>query len=93
MEAMFRHSHIDRAPLGNVRDTLLTFILTGAEGTYCDLHYRHSVDDREFEFDTVELKRELEGVSLAHPKVRDWLREYIGEGERELYGPVLKEIE
>jgi hypothetical protein len=80
LQATFQHSHIDRAPLGDMTGTLLAFILAGQ----CDLHYVHRVGEREFEFDTAEIRAELGDVSLTHPAVRKWLQEFIAEGEEEL---------
>ncbi len=79
--AAFQHSHIDRAPLGDIKDTLLAFLLTERP---IDLHYVHRVDGRAFEFDTAELRAELGDVPLTHPAVRRWLGEFIVEGEGEL---------
>jgi hypothetical protein len=92
----FQHSHLDRAPLGDLTGTLLTFILGGT----CDLRFVHRVTgeaesvragergsgrrEREFEFDTAEIRSELGEVPLTHPDVREWLRQFIAEGEAEL---------
>jgi hypothetical protein len=81
--ATFQHSHIDRAPLGDIKGTLLAFLLTERP---IDLHYVHRVDGRAFEFDTAELRAELGDVPLTHPAVRRWLGEFIAEGEGELRG-------
>jgi hypothetical protein len=84
--ATFQHSHLDRAPLGDLTGTLLTFILGGA----CDLRYVHrergsgGAGEREFAFDTAEIKAELGDVPLTHPDVREWLRQFIAEGEAAL---------
>jgi hypothetical protein len=93
--ATFQHSHIDRAPLGDVTSTLLSVILGGT----CDVRYLHRVigrlvdweigrsgewETREFEFSTTEIRAELGDVSLTHPTVREWLREFIAAGEAEL---------
>jgi len=86
--ATFQHSHIDRVPLGNIRDTLLAFMVADSGERVCDLYYRHRVDDREFEFDTADIRRELKEVSLSHPKVWNWLKEFVAEGERSLYEPM-----
>jgi hypothetical protein len=80
LRAAFQHSHLDRAPLGDITGTLMSFILGGG----CDLTYEHRVDGREFGFATSELKAELGEVSLLHPAVREWLREFIAEGEATL---------
>jgi Histidine kinase-, DNA gyrase B-, and HSP90-like ATPase len=80
LSARFQRSHIDRAPLGDMTGTLLSFILGGV----CDLSYRHRVDGRQFLLSTAEIKADLGDVPFSHPAVREWLREYIAEGERSL---------
>ncbi len=80
LQATFQHSHIDRAPLGDMTGTLLAFILAGQ----CDLHYVHQIGEHEFGFDTVEIRAELEDVPITHPAVREWLRALIAEGEADL---------
>jgi len=90
LTATFQHSHLDRAPLGDMAGTLLSFIL----GATCDVHYVHrratgagetgednGPEVQEFEFDTREIKAELGDVSLSHPTVREWLRKLLAEGE------------
>jgi len=79
--ATFRHSHIDRPPLGDMVSTLLCLIL-GQERV--DLHYTHRVGTRAFEMDTEEVRARLGEVPLSHPAVRKWLREYLTEGLRSL---------
>jgi hypothetical protein len=80
LRATFQHSHIDRAPLGDITGTLLAVILSGS----CDLHYVHRVDGREFAFSTKEIRSELDDIPLVHPAVRNWLRDFIDEGEESL---------
>jgi hypothetical protein len=85
LRATFQHSHIDRAPLGDVASTLMAVILSDVG----DLHFAHRVDglaggEREFELDTAAMRAELGGVPLTHPEVRKWLQDFIAEGEREL---------
>ena len=81
--AHFRWDHIDRAPLGDLKSTLLGVILFHSE---CDLSYRHRVDGREFAFDTAEMREALGDLSFSHPQVRTWLQEFLDEGYAELYG-------
>ena len=80
LRATFQHSHIDRAPLGDMTSTLIAVILAGV----CDLRYVHWVDGKEFEFSKVDIKAELGEIPLTHPAVRKWLQEFIIEGEQEL---------
>ncbi len=81
--ATFRHSHIDRAPLGNITDTLLAFLLTGRENSPY-LFYRHQANSRTFELDSAAIQAELGDMPLSFPLVREWLHDYITEGEAEL---------
>ena len=83
VRATFQHSHIDRAPLGDMTGTLLSVILANK----CDLRYIHRVDGKEFEFHTASLKAELGEIPLAQPKVRQWLRSFIAAGEADLARP------
>jgi anti-sigma regulatory factor (Ser/Thr protein kinase) len=85
LEVRFRHSHIDRAPLGRVSSALLAILLSKSP---VDLDYRHRVGRREFSFQTGEIRRELNGVPLTHPRVREWMAQFLKEGEYELYGPL-----
>jgi hypothetical protein len=83
LRATFQYGHLDRAPLGDITGTLMSFILGGD----CDLSYEHRLDGSAFRFSTVEIKGELEGVSLLHPAVRAWLQDFIAEGEAALSSP------
>ncbi|MHB0857533.1 MAG: ATP-binding protein [Anaerolineae bacterium] len=82
--AEFERDHIDRAPLGDIKSTLLGTILSHKT---CDVQYRHHVDERLFAFDTEEMRRELGEVPLTHPRVRAWLEEFLTEGLAELCQP------
>jgi anti-sigma regulatory factor (Ser/Thr protein kinase) len=75
--ATFQLSHWDRAPLGDLADTLLAVLLAQAS---VDLVYQHRVDGRRFGCDTRELRQVLGDVPLSAPIVRGWLREYLSEG-------------
>lgn len=80
LQATFQHSHIDRAPLGDIVGTLLAILLSGA----CDVHYVHRVDERELEFHTADIRAELGEIPLTHPAVRRWLQGFLTEGEAQL---------
>lgn len=80
LRATFQHSHIDRAPLGDITGTLMAVILSGS----CDLRYAHKVDRREFTFSTKDIRSKLDNIPLTHPAIRRWLRDFIIEGEESL---------
>ncbi len=87
VEATFRHSHIDRAPLGDMPTALLAILLSSRP---VDLDYCHRVGLREFGFNSSEIRKGLEGVPLNHPKVRDWISQSLREGEASLF-PEIRE--
>ncbi len=79
--ATFQHSHMDRAPLGDIAGTLLAIILSDRP---VDILYQHRVNRRIFKLDTAEVRRELGTVPLSHPEVREWLEMTLREGEASL---------
>lgn len=90
LTATFRHSHIDRAPMGDMAETMLSLILSGSDGSAAiDFVYRHIVDDRDFCLDTREIRAALGNeVSLWEPDVLMWIKDYINEGLMNLRGGV-----
>jgi hypothetical protein len=79
--ATFRRSHIDRAPLGDLAATLAMLIMGNPQ---VDFVYAHRLDDKEFTFDTRDIKAELEGVDLSDPVVVAHLTESIRRSLKEL---------
>jgi len=83
VRAKFKHSHLDRAPLGDMCATLLTLIVLNPD---VDFHYIHRIGEKQFELDTREIRNELDDVPLNNPVVVDFLREFIGENYSNLTG-------
>lgn len=79
----FKHSHIDRAPLGNMVDTILT-IITG--NPQIDIVYEHDRDEKEMRFDTREIRKALGEVPINEPQVLSWIKEFLKEGFNSLNG-------
>lgn len=84
VETEFQYDHIDRAPLGDINTTITNFIASNGEKT--DIIYQHSYNDKEFSFDSKEIKAELEGISIQNSQIVAWIREYIEENLREIRG-------
>ena len=85
--ATFKHSHIDRAPMGNMAETIGCLII-GTENI--NFVYIHIIDQAEFCFDTREIRQTLgEEVPLSEPEVLDWIKNYINEGLSNLRGGVI----
>ena len=81
VKATFQHSHIDRKPLGNIRDTLVT-LMTGHPRV--ELLYEHRKGDKIFSLDTREIKADLGDIPLDAPQVVSALRTLIQSGLEEL---------
>ncbi|NTW70793.1 MAG: sensor histidine kinase [Eubacteriaceae bacterium] len=80
----FQYDHIDRAPLGNMTDTIITIVMMLGESN--NFIYKHRYNDKEFIFDTREIRETLGGnVPLNNLEVIGWMRGYISEGESEIY--------
>ncbi|HEX2990249.1 MAG TPA: ATP-binding protein [Anaerolineales bacterium] len=86
VEAEFRHSHIDRMPLGDLSATYLTLLISHPQIDWTFL-YRvtdRNKDGREFLFESADLKRELGDISLTEPEVLAFLRSLFEEGIEEV---------
>ncbi len=74
--ASFQLSHIDRPPLGDMIDTVVTLIRLNEQ---LDFIYRHQTDVGFFEADTRSFRDVLGDVSLNEPDVIEWIKEYLTE--------------
>jgi hypothetical protein len=84
----FKHSHIDRAPLGDIPTVILSILLSQKP---VDVYLKHTCNEKEFVFDSVEVRSELGDISLIHPQVREWILKTIIDGEKSLYDSNLNE--
>lgn len=78
VKAIYKHSHIDRAPLGNILDTLITLVISNE---HTEIIYKHFINEKKFELNTVEIKKILgKEVPINNIEVIKWLKNYINEG-------------
>ena len=77
LEAVFKLSHIDRAPMGDISSTLIALIAANPD---IDIVYRHQSNSSEFMLDTRELRVQLDGVALNENAVLMWIAEYVADG-------------
>ncbi|KNY27018.1 ATP-binding protein [Pseudobacteroides cellulosolvens] len=89
IEAVFKINNIDRPPLGDVAGTF-TGVLVSNENLHLTLTL--SYDDEKYVFDTEEVKKVLNGVSINEYEVLNWIKGYINEGINVTFGGVLNEI-
>lgn len=74
----FKHSHIDRPPLGAMADTLVAIVLSLESA---DLVYRHEIDGNVFELNTKDMRDMLgDEVPLSSVEVLQWVKSYVLEG-------------
>lgn len=76
LQVNFGFHHIDRPVLGDMAGTLL---ILAANEKQTEIRYVHETPKGQFEFDTREVKKELDGVPLSTPEIRKFLNEMIRE--------------
>lgn len=74
--ATFRRSHIDRAPIGDMGETMVSLLLTNPD---IDFVYNHRVDEKKLCLDTRQLREVMGDVPLSSIDVLQWIKDYIDE--------------
>jgi anti-sigma regulatory factor (Ser/Thr protein kinase) len=77
VEAIFKHSHIDRMPLGDISATMQTLIIGTPDVNWI---FKYEIDENSFIFNDEPIKETLDGVPLSEPAVMKFIREMIDEG-------------
>ena len=82
IEASFRHSHIDRMPLGDLAVTFLTLLVSYPHIHWVFVYQVIDMNGRSgnFNFDDVELKTILGGTSMTEPEILKFVRGMFEEG-------------
>ncbi len=77
----FHLDHIDRMPLGNLKDTLLGAIIGHPEANFdINLITRERGMEQSFHFDTAAIKEELGDIPLTYPDVIEYIDQSLQEG-------------
>ncbi len=82
VSASLRKSHIDTPPIGDIKDTILTLLVSTVgvrENHIPNIDFSYSTDSGSFRLSLNEIKEEVGEVSLSHPEVLAFLRQYISE--------------
>lgn len=82
VQAKMSYNHIDRKPLGNMCETIISLI--GTKGNKIDFVYEHRKDGLCFVINTVEIKKLLDGISIDNPEVLGFLRKKIVSGFKKI---------
>ena len=81
LKATFKLSSVDLPPFGNLIDTFYLIIVNNEN---VDVVIRYRKNDKEFFFDTKEIKEVLDGMSIQDPLLVDWIKEYLTNGLNEI---------
>lgn len=81
--AGFKHSHIDRQPLGDIAGVITMLILGNPD---IDIVYTHQKNSSTYVLDTRDLREGLGDVPLNNMEVLNLIRDNIREGIEELNG-------
>lgn len=76
IRAVFKHNHIDRAPMGDVVNTITMLILSSPEIRYI---FTYCINDAKFTMDTKEVEEILQGVPINELSVIKWIEVYLKE--------------
>ena len=79
--ARFRLDHFDRAPLGDMGETMGVLITANPN---VDFLYEHRVDARTYILETREMRQVLGPVGLDDPSVLDFVRQDIQQGLKKI---------
>jgi len=66
VKASFKHSHVDRPPLGDIANALILMVSANPDIDFC---FSYICNNQEYVFDTVEVKEILDGMPLNDPSV------------------------
>lgn len=83
VSASVQRSFIDTPPMGDIGEIIMECIQANEDIDYL---FTYKTDEDEFVFDTKEIKKELEGVSLLEPSVLLWIKDYINQNINSLKG-------
>ena len=81
ISAIFEHDHIDRAPLGDIDETLMILILNERQ---IDVYYEHIFNNEKYIFDTREIRKVLNDIPFTDYSVIMWIKDNIKNGIRNL---------
>jgi hypothetical protein len=81
ISATFRHSHIDRQPIGELSSSLVTLIAGNPD---VNIRYTHDINGKKFSFSTSDIKKQLDGMDINNPHVLGALKKLIHDNEAEL---------
>ena len=84
VKAVYRLSHIDRPPMGNMVETMLSLVVANPQ---TDFRYVHRAGAADLIFDTRQIREILgKDADLSYPEVYLWMKESLQEEYEALHG-------
>ena len=74
IKADFQYSHIDRQPLGDINQTIITLIIGNPE---IDFIFKHRKNGQEYRMDTREIRLQLDQTPINSPAGIRMIREHL----------------
>lgn len=81
VKAIFISQHYDCLPMGDVAGAIVLLVATNP---HIDFSYVHKIADREYSFDTKEVKNMLGGVPISEREIMKFLKNMIVENIEDL---------
>ncbi|MDF2586678.1 MAG: Histidine kinase, gyrase and HSP90-like ATPase [Anaerocolumna sp.] len=81
VKAVFKLSHIDRMPLGDMTSTIHALITLN---TNIDFLYIYTVDEKSFTLDTREFRKILGDIPFSEYEISSYIKEYLNENKAEV---------
>lgn len=79
--ASYQLDNIDRVPLGDLVSTIVTLLSPDT-----DFIWHYAINGKKFDFDTREIKKELQNVPIDSPEILMFLREFLKENIENING-------
>lgn len=76
LKVTFQLDNIDRQPLGDIESTIIILIAGNSD---VDFLYRHRKNDRQFEMDTRDIRKEIDDIPINHPEILKYIRNVLEE--------------
>ena len=77
LKVTFQLNNIDRQPLGDIISTLIILI---AGNCNVDFLFKYKQNNRQFEMDTRDIRKEIDDIPINHPEILKYIRSVLEDG-------------
>lgn len=86
VDADFVFDSVDRIPLGNVPETMVTLLSNNED---IDFVLNYQIESNVYRFDTNELDKELDGISRTNPEILYFIKEMLNDNIKNIDGGLI----